>query len=117
MSPPTKAVVIAFDHQKLHLFLNLEVHYRTIEGYIDVAQFDISIPTYAFSITDSVLQQKLCDFLDASEVKPFIENNDLDLHFLDFLLYFQRIVHIFLAAMLKVNGSLNNPAALNDGLA
>ena len=42
---PTKAVVIAFDHQKLHLFLNLEVHYRTIEGYIDVAQFDISIPT------------------------------------------------------------------------
>ena len=68
-------------------------------------------------VSPTVCCNRNCDFLDASEVKPFIENNDLDLHFLDFLLYFQRIVHIFLTAMLKVNGSLNNPAALNDGLA
>ena len=95
-------MVIAFDHQKIASFPQFRsaLSNNSIEGYIDVAQFDISIPTYTFSITDSVLQQKLCDFLDASAVKPFIENNDLDLHFLDFLLYFQRIVHIFFATKL-----------------
>ena len=98
----TKAMVIAFDHQKIASFPQFRsaLSNNSIEGYIDVAQFDISIPTYTFSITDSVLQQKLRFSRCLGSIKPFIENNDLDLHFLDFPLYFQRIVHIFLAAKL-----------------
>ena len=57
----TKAMVIDFDHQKIASFPQFRsaLSNNSIEGYIDVAQFDISIPTYTFSITDSVLQQKL----------------------------------------------------------
>ena len=90
----TKAMVIAFDHQKIASFPQFRsaLSNNSIEGWLNwIYQYLLIL-----LVSPTVCCNRNCDFLDASEVKPFIENNDLDLHFFGLSFIFSKnCAHFF----------------------